>query len=71
MAGPGAGGVPGVAAQGAEPDRQEDAGVAQGRLARLRETLGIGTEITRTLIVERDYYPGRTTVVLVREPIGV
>jgi len=39
--------------------------------ARLREQLGIGTMITRTLIIERDYYPGRTTVVLVREPIGV
>jgi hypothetical protein len=39
--------------------------------ARLRETLGIGTMITRTLIIERDYYPGRTTVILVREPIGV
>ncbi len=39
--------------------------------ARLRETLGIGTMITRTLIIERDYNPGRTTIVLVREPIGV
>jgi acyl-CoA hydrolase len=39
--------------------------------ARLREQLGIGTMITRTLIIERDYYPGRTTVVLVRELIGV
>jgi hypothetical protein len=39
--------------------------------ARLRETLGIGTMITRTLIIERDYYPGRTTVILVRDPIGV
>jgi hypothetical protein len=39
--------------------------------ARLREQLGIGTAITRTLIIERDFRPGRTTVVLVREPIGV
>jgi L-lactate utilization protein LutC len=39
--------------------------------ARLRETLGIGTAITRTLIIERDFYPGRTTVVLVREPVGI
>jgi hypothetical protein len=39
--------------------------------ARLRETLGIGTMITRTLIIERDYNPGRTTVILVRDPIGV
>ncbi|HKB33176.1 MAG TPA: LUD domain-containing protein [Candidatus Dormibacteraeota bacterium] len=39
--------------------------------ARLREQLGIGTAITRTLIIERDFRPGRTTVILVREPIGV
>ena len=39
--------------------------------ARLREQVGMGTMITRTLIIERDFYPGRTTVVLVREPIGV
>jgi len=39
--------------------------------ARLREQLGIGTAITRTLIIERDFRPGRTTVLLVREPIGI
>ena len=39
--------------------------------ARLREQLGIGTAITRTLIIERDFRPGRTTVILVREPVGV
>ena len=39
--------------------------------ARLRETMGLGTKITRTLIIEEDYWPGRTTVILVREPIGV
>jgi hypothetical protein len=39
--------------------------------ARLRETLGVGTQITRTLILERDFVPGRTTIVLVRDPIGV
>ena len=39
--------------------------------ARLREQLGIGTAITRTLIIERDFRPGRTSVVLVRTPIGV
>jgi hypothetical protein len=39
--------------------------------ARLRETMGVGTKITRTLILERDFVPGRTTVVLVRDPIGV
>jgi hypothetical protein len=39
--------------------------------ARLREQIGIGTAITRTLIIERDFRPGRTTIILVREPIGV
>jgi LUD domain len=39
--------------------------------ARLREQMGIGTAITRTLIIERDFRPGRTTIILVREPIGV
>ena len=39
--------------------------------ARLREQMGVGTKITRTLILERDFTPGRTTILLVREPIGV
>ena len=39
--------------------------------ARLREQMGIGTAITRTLIIERDFRPGRTTVILVREPMGI
>ena len=39
--------------------------------ARLRETLGMGTKLTRTLVLEEDYAPGRTTIVLVREPVGV
>ena len=39
--------------------------------ARLREQMGIGTAITRTLIIERDFRPGRTTIILVREPIGI
>ena len=39
--------------------------------ARLREAMGIGTKITRTLILESDFMPGRTTVILVRRPIGV
>jgi hypothetical protein len=39
--------------------------------ARLREQIGIGTAITRTLIIERDFRPGRTTIILVREPIGI
>ena len=28
-------------------------------------------KVGRTLIVERDYFPGRTTIILVREPVGV
>jgi hypothetical protein len=39
--------------------------------ARLREQLGIGTKLTRILIIEQDFAPGRTTVVLVRDPIGI
>ena len=39
--------------------------------ARLREAMGIGTKITRTLILDQDFLPGRTTVILVRTPIGV
>ena len=38
--------------------------------ARLREQMGIGTILARILILERDFSPGRTTVVLVREPVG-
>jgi hypothetical protein len=39
--------------------------------ARLLEQLGIHTQWTRTLILEREFTPGRTTVVLVRDPVGV
>jgi LUD domain len=39
--------------------------------ARLREAMGVGTQITRTLILESDFLPGRTTIILVRQPIGV
>jgi len=39
--------------------------------ARLRQEKGIGTKLARILILERDYDPGRTVVVLVREPVGV
>jgi LUD domain len=39
--------------------------------ARLLEMLGIHTSWTRTLILEREFTPGRTTVVLVRNPVGV
>jgi len=39
--------------------------------ARLRQQMGVGTQIARTLILERDFMPGRTTVILVREPVGI
>jgi LUD domain len=39
--------------------------------ARLLEILGIHTAWTRTLILEREFTPGRATVVLVSDPVGV
>jgi hypothetical protein len=33
--------------------------------------MGIGTKLTRTLIIDQDFAPGRTMIVLVRNPIGV
>jgi len=39
--------------------------------ARLREQMGVGTKICRVLILEQDYVAGHTTVILVREPVGV
>jgi hypothetical protein len=39
--------------------------------ARLREQMGAGTKLARILILEQDYFPGRTTVILVREPVGM
>ena len=39
--------------------------------SRLREQMGVGTKIARTLILEQDFMPGRTTIILVRQPIGV
>jgi len=38
---------------------------------RLREQAGIGTILARILILERDFRPGRTTIVLVHESVGV
>jgi L-lactate utilization protein LutC len=38
---------------------------------RLREQLGVGTIVARILIMERDFRPGRTTVILVREAVGI
>jgi hypothetical protein len=39
--------------------------------ARLREQIGLGTKLTRVLITEQDFRPGRTTIVLVKKPIGI
>jgi hypothetical protein len=39
--------------------------------ARLREQLGVGTKAAKILIHSAEGAPGRTTVILVREPIGV
>jgi LUD domain len=39
--------------------------------ARLRQTINMGTSIGKILIIEREWIKERTTVVLVREPIGV
>jgi LUD domain len=38
--------------------------------ARLRAQMGIGTKLARVLILEQDYTPGHTTVILVKEPVG-
>ncbi len=39
--------------------------------ARLRATIGIGTTLAKLLIIEREFSAGRTTVVLVRNPVGI
>jgi hypothetical protein len=39
--------------------------------ARLRKELGIGTKAAKILIHSAEGRPGRTTVIIVREPIGV
>jgi len=38
--------------------------------ARLRAQMGIGTKLARVLILEQDFMPGHTTVILVKEPVG-
>jgi hypothetical protein len=45
--------------------------VFQWEDARVRETLGVGTVIGKILIIEREWLANRTTVVLVRQPIGI
>src|SRR5271157_3385754 len=37
----------------------------------VRERMNIGTFIGKVLIIRREWIPGRTTVILVREPVGV
>jgi hypothetical protein len=39
--------------------------------ARLRQQLGVGTRLAKLLVTFLEPRPGRTTVVLVREPVGV
>ena len=39
--------------------------------ARLQREKGIGTKLARILIIERDYDPGRTVIILVREQVVV
>ncbi len=39
--------------------------------ARLREQLGVGTRLAKVLVTYLEPRPGRTTVILVREPVGV
>ena len=38
---------------------------------RLREQMGFGTTLCQIFILERDFAPGRTTIILVKEPAGV
>jgi hypothetical protein len=37
---------------------------------RLRAQMGIGTKLARILILEQDFMPGHTTVILVKQPVG-
>jgi hypothetical protein len=39
--------------------------------ARLRSELGVGTKTAKILQIKLEPRPGRTTVFLVREPVGV
>ena len=38
--------------------------------ARMRETANMPSTLAKTLIVEREFLPGRISVVLIREPVG-
>jgi hypothetical protein len=39
--------------------------------ARVRATLGVGTKLEKVLLLFGEWMAGRTTVILVREPVGV
>jgi hypothetical protein len=39
--------------------------------ARVREQMGVDTILAKVLIIYDEWMPGRTTVVLVREPVGI
>jgi acyl-CoA hydrolase len=39
--------------------------------ARVRSTLRVGTKLEKVLLLRGEWTPGRTTVVFVREPVGV
>jgi hypothetical protein len=39
--------------------------------AKMKQLYGVGSAINKVLILQGDFPPGRTTVVLVREPVGV
>jgi L-lactate utilization protein LutC len=39
--------------------------------ARVREKMGVDTKLEKVLILYGEWNPGRTTVVLVREPVGI
>ena len=43
----------------------------QRMAARLRETMGVPTRLAKVLLSFAEPMPGRTTVFLVREPLGV
>jgi len=38
---------------------------------RVRERLGVDTALEKVLLILGEWRPGRTTVVLVREPVGI
>ena len=39
--------------------------------AKVRERLGVDTVLAKVLVIFAEWQPARTTVVLVREPVGI